>query len=123
MHRVWSTLPIEGRDAVFASRGIQVHRDRIRQRKSDVGTCRAPVTSSLTLWLARVASRLTVAGLGTTNLVVLARMLEPEGRGHYFLFLSLVTVLTVVADLGLSQSATVYSGGNGVPTDGVHRLL
>jgi O-antigen/teichoic acid export membrane protein len=44
------------------------------------------------------------------NALLLARILGPRRFGEYFLFLRVVSVLTVVADFGLSQSANAFFG-------------
>jgi O-antigen/teichoic acid export membrane protein len=44
------------------------------------------------------------------NALLLARILGPQRFGEYFLFLRVVSVLTVVADFGLSQSANAFFG-------------
>lgn len=51
-------------------------------------------------------SATTVVGVG--NFVLVARVLGPTDTGRYFLFVSIVLVLAVVAELGLSQSAAVF---------------
>ncbi len=50
--------------------------------------------------------------INMASVIVLARYLEPQGRGEYFLFQTLVSVLSVIGDCGLSQSANVFVGRN-----------
>jgi O-antigen/teichoic acid export membrane protein len=70
--------------------------------------------TTLALWLVSFGGRSTVLALTTLNIVVLARALGPLGSGKYFLFVSLVLVLTAIADLGISQSAVVFAGKPGL---------
>lgn len=57
------------------------------------------------------------------SVIVLARYLEPRGRGEYFIFQALVSVLTVFGDLGLSQSANVFVGRHTCRKVAIHRFL
>jgi O-antigen/teichoic acid export membrane protein len=66
--------------------------------------------TSFALWVVGLGGRATSLLLTTANLVVLARALGPIGRGHYFLFVTIVLVFAAIADLGISQSATVHAG-------------
>ncbi len=78
---------------------------------------------SLTLFLVGLGGRSTALVIGTLNLVVLARALGPVGRGQYFVFVSLLLVLTTLADLGVSQSAVVFAGRHETRVREVHRAL
>ena len=79
--------------------------------------------SSFTLWLVGLGGRSTSLIITTLNVVVLARALGPLGRGQYFIFISFVLVLTALADLGLSQSAVVFTGRREVPMSRIHSVL
>lgn len=72
---------------------------------------RTPARSvaSLHLWFVGLGGRLLVLVLSTLNVVLVARALGPHGRGQYFILLSAIWVLSVLADLGLSQTAVVFS--------------
>ncbi len=79
--------------------------------------------TSLTLFLVGFGGRSVVLVLGTLNLIVLARALGPVGRGQYFVFVSLLIVLTTIADLGISQSAVVFGGRHERRAGEIHGLL
>jgi O-antigen/teichoic acid export membrane protein len=79
--------------------------------------------TSFALWLVGLGGRATGLALSTLSVVILARALGPVGRGQYFLFVSLVLVLTALADLGVSQSAVVFSGKGDVPLARLHRVV
>ncbi|MGB7923973.1 MAG: oligosaccharide flippase family protein [Pyrinomonadaceae bacterium] len=66
--------------------------------------------STLKLSLVGLGSRVALMALTMLNALLLARILGPQGFGEYFLFLRVVSVLTVVADFGLSQSANAFFG-------------
>src|SRR5918912_702826 len=66
--------------------------------------------STLKLSLVGFGSRLALMGLIMVNALLLARFLGPQGFGEYFLFLRVISVLVVVADLGLSQSVNAFFG-------------
>lgn len=57
------------------------------------------------------------------SVIVLARYLEPHGRGEYFIFQAMVSMLTVFGDLGLSQSANVFVGRHADRKVTIHRFL
>jgi len=57
-----------------------------------------------------LTSRLVAAGLTIGTTLLLARYLGPEPTGQYFLFLRVVALLAVFADLGFSQSTNVFAG-------------
>jgi O-antigen/teichoic acid export membrane protein len=78
--------------------------------------------TSFALWLVGLGGRSTSLLLTTLSVVIIARALGPAGRGQYFLFISFVLVLAALADLGLSQSAAVFSG-RGTPLRQLHRVL
>ncbi len=79
--------------------------------------------TSLSLWLWSLGGRSAVLVLGVLNLVIIARALGPYGRGQYFLFASIVLILTTIADLGLTQSALAYGGLSRVDAGRLHRRL
>lgn len=79
--------------------------------------------TGLSLWGVGVGGRVLALIMGLLNVVVLTRALGPFGRGQYFLFASLLVVLTALADLGLSQSALVFAGLPDVPSGAVHRVV
>lgn len=79
--------------------------------------------SSLNLWLVGVGSRVSLFFLSAINFVIVARFLGPHDRGQFFLFLSLLAVLAVLGELGLSQSAIVFSADREVSTASVYRVL
>ena len=79
--------------------------------------------TSLTLFGVGLGGRSIVLVIGTLNLVVLARALGPVGRGQYFVFVSLLLVLTTLADLGVSQSAVVFGGRHERRIGEIHRVL
>ena len=79
--------------------------------------------STLKLSLVGLGSRLALMGLTIINALLLARLLGPRGFGEYFLFLRVVSVLTVVADLGLSQSANAFFGRHEEWRDYLHQLI
>lgn len=66
--------------------------------------------STLKLLLIGLGSRVASILLIMVSILMLATSLGPAGVGEYFLLLRLVAVLTVFADLGLRQSANVFSG-------------
>ena len=70
-------------------------------------------------FLARLAS----VGFGVANLLLVSRVLGPEGRGEYVLALTALTVLSVLADAGLSMSAQSLAGGSGMDPARLHRML
>lgn len=84
---------------------------------------RSELMSSLNLWAIALVSRVGTILLTVANLALLARVLDPEGSGYYFVFLSLVMVLTVAAGLGMPQSAIVFSGREEKATRSVHSVL
>jgi O-antigen/teichoic acid export membrane protein len=79
--------------------------------------------STIKLSLIGLGTRLILAVVNVVSVIVLARYLEPQGRGEYFLFQAMVSVLTVFGDLGLSQSANVFSGRHGDRVSAVHSVL
>ncbi|MEK6225057.1 MAG: hypothetical protein AABM40_02045 [Chloroflexota bacterium] len=78
--------------------------------------------TSFALWLVSLGGRVTVLILSTTSVIVLARALGPAGRGEYFLFVTLVVVLGAVADLGISQSALVFTGRGEASLLSIHTI-
>ncbi len=79
--------------------------------------------TGLSLFVVGVGGRSLVLVIGTLNLIVLARALGPFGRGQYFVFVSLLLVLSTLADLGVSQSAVVFGGRHDLRPSEVHRVL
>ena len=79
--------------------------------------------TSFALWLVGLGGRSTSLIVATLNVVVLARALGPLGRGQFFIFVSIVLVLTALADLGMSQSAVVFTGRREVPMSRIHSVL
>ena len=67
----------------------------------------------------RVALLIVVLG----NVLILARMLKPNGIGQYFIFLRLVSVFAALADLGLSPSANAFYGRHKEWRGYIHRLI
>ena len=57
------------------------------------------------------------------NALFLARTLGPQRFGQYFLFLRVVSVLAVLADLGLSQSANAFFGRHKGWRGSIHRVI
>ncbi len=79
--------------------------------------------STFKLSLVGLGSRLVVMAMSVVNFAVLARYLDPSGRGEYFFFLTVVSVLTVLADGGLAQSVNVFSGRNEQWMPRIHSIL
>ena len=67
----------------------------------------------------RVAAML----VGIVNVVVIARALGPVQAGQYFVFVSLVLLLAVLAEAGLSQSASVFPSIYPSATRSIHRTI
>jgi O-antigen/teichoic acid export membrane protein len=79
--------------------------------------------STLKLSLVGLGSRIALMALTMINALLLARILGPQGFGEYFLFLRVVSVLTVVADFGLSQSANAFFGRHEEWRAYLHRII
>jgi O-antigen/teichoic acid export membrane protein len=79
--------------------------------------------STIKLSLIGLGARFILAAVNVVSVIVLARYLEPQGRGEYFLFQAMVSLLTAFGDLGLSQSANVFSGRQGDRVSAVHSVL
>lgn len=79
--------------------------------------------STLKLSLVGLGSRIALMALTMINALLLARILGPQGFGEYFLFLRVVSVLTVVADFGLSQSANAFFGRHEEWRAHLHRII
>lgn len=79
--------------------------------------------STLKLSLVGLGSRVFLMGIGITNVAVLARFLEPDGRGKYFLFQTVLAVLTALADGGFSQAFNVLSARHLSSLKQIHSLL
>lgn len=79
--------------------------------------------STLKLLLIGLGARVTSIALIIVGIVMLARSLGPAGVGEYFLLLRLVLILTVFADLGLRQSANVFSGHHEEWASLIHGIL
>lgn len=69
-----------------------------------------------------VSSRVATIGLTITSTLILARRLGPDGMGEYFLFVRVVALLAVLADLGFSQGTRVFAG-RGESSRQIHSLL
>jgi antigen flippase len=57
------------------------------------------------------------------NVLVLARVLGPSGRGEYFLFVAAVAVLARFADFGMSSSGVVFASRYPDALASIHRKL
>jgi O-antigen/teichoic acid export membrane protein len=79
--------------------------------------------STLELSLVGLSLRLALMGLVVVNALLLARMLGPQQFGEYFLFLRVVSVLAVLGDLGLSQSANAFFGRHKEWRRSIHRII
>lgn len=79
--------------------------------------------STLKLSLVGFGSRLAVMLVVMTNVLFLARTLGPQRFGEYFLFLRVVSVLAVLADLGLSQSTNAFFGRHQSWRGSIHRVI
>src|SRR5688572_27270081 len=78
--------------------------------------------STVKLSLMGLSSRIIATALLIVSMLILARRLGPHGIGEYFLFLRVVGVLAILADLGFSQSTSVFTGRGESPRQ-VHRLM
>jgi len=78
--------------------------------------------STLKLSLVGFGSRLVATGLTVVTTLLLARFLGPEPTGQYFLFLRVVTLLAVLADLGFAQSTNVFAG-HGESIGQIHGII
>src|SRR5262249_1599737 len=65
-------------------------------------------SSKFSMWVLTVGLRMAAMLVGVANVVVIARALGPVQAGQYFVFVSLVLMLAVFAEAGLSQSASVF---------------
>src|SRR5436309_3378478 len=65
-------------------------------------------SGTLSLWAVTLSLRIGTTLVTLVNIVIIARLLGPTESGQYFVFVSVVLVLAVVAELGLSQSAIVF---------------
>jgi len=79
--------------------------------------------STLRFSLLGLGTRVALMIVNIISVILLARFLEPGGRGEYFLFQTVVMVLSVVGDLGLSQSANVFIAKHLEKRMEVHALL
>jgi O-antigen/teichoic acid export membrane protein len=79
--------------------------------------------STLRLSLVGLGLRLALVLVVISNALLLARVLGPQEFGEYFLFLRVVSVLAVVADLGLSQSANAFYGRHKEWRGSIHRTI
>ena len=78
--------------------------------------------STLRLSIVGLTSRLVATGLTVVTTLLLARYLGPEPTGQYFLFLRVVALIAVFADLGFSQSTNVFTGRGEQPGQ-VHGII
>src|SRR6266545_5457118 len=79
--------------------------------------------STLQLSLAGFGLRLALMFVVMVNALLLARTLGPQSFGEYFLFLRVVSVLAVLGDLGLSQSANAFFGRHREWRGSIHRVI
>ncbi|PYS51305.1 MAG: hypothetical protein DMF68_04675 [Acidobacteria bacterium] len=79
--------------------------------------------STLRLSLVNFGMRVALLLIVTANALILARTLGPDGFGQYFLFLRVASVLAVLADLGLSQSANAFFGRYSEWRGSLHRII
>lgn len=79
--------------------------------------------STLKLSLVGFSLRLGLMLIVMINALLLARTLGPQRFGQYFLFLRVVSVLAVLADLGLSQSANAFFGRHKGWRGSIHRVI
>ena len=79
--------------------------------------------STLKLSLVGFSLRLGLMLIVMINALFLARTLGPQRFGQYFLFLRVVSVLAVLADLGLSQSANAFFGRHKGWRGSIHRVI
>ena len=79
--------------------------------------------STLKLSLVGFSLRLALLLVVMVNVLFLARTLGPQRFGEYFLFLRVVSVLAVLADLGLSQSANAFFGRHMEWRGSIHRVI
>ena len=73
-----------------------------------LGRLKSPRSGKLSMWLITVGLRVAAMLVSVVNVVVIARALGPVQAGQYFVFVSLVLMLAVFAEAGLSQSASVF---------------
>ncbi len=79
--------------------------------------------STLKLSLVGFGLRFALMLVVMVNALFLARTLGPQRFGEYFLFLRVVSVLAVLADLGLSQSANAFFGRHKGWRGSIHRVI
>ncbi len=75
------------------------------------------------LSLIGLGARIVLLGMSLINTALLARFLEPEGRGQYFLFQTVLVVLAILGGLGLPQSARIFSAKYEEQTGHIHKIL
>jgi O-antigen/teichoic acid export membrane protein len=75
------------------------------------------------MWVLTVGLRMAAMLVGVANVVVIARALGPVQAGQYFVFVSLVLMLAVLAEAGLSQSASVFPSIYPSATRAIHRTI
>lgn len=66
--------------------------------------------ATIRLSLVGFGAKLAILAVLVVNTLALARFLGPEGYGTYFIFIRVISVLAIFADLGLSQSANAFVG-------------
>jgi O-antigen/teichoic acid export membrane protein len=79
--------------------------------------------STLQLSLVGFGSRLIVVLVISINTLLLARLLGPQDYGTYIIFIKVISVLTMVGDFGLSQSANAFLGRHEEWLAQVNRIL
>jgi O-antigen/teichoic acid export membrane protein len=79
--------------------------------------------STLKLSLVGLGARVANTACAMASVVVVARYLGPRETGEYLFFLRLSALLTVFADLGLSQSVNAFTGRHESWAGHIHRAM
>jgi O-antigen/teichoic acid export membrane protein len=82
-----------------------------------------PRGSRISIGAASLVLRLFAMATGVANVIIIARWLGPADSGRYFVFVALVLLLAITAELGLSQSAAVFVARDARALRDVHRVL
>jgi len=93
----------------------------VRQLTDAVPT--SEVNSSVRLAFSGFVLRCIQALTSFVNVILLARMLGPAGRGEYFVFVAALAVVTRALDLGMSPAAVVFAGRYPRACARIHGLL
>lgn len=99
---------------------------RGRTRPTSAGGAGSPPEASgsvLSRSIIGTGTRVGLIGITVANGVLVARALGPAGLGQLFLFVQLVAVLAVVADLGLSNGAAAVFGRDDAVPSYLHGLV